>query len=132
MLGREPWTRSRLSFPIAPLLLMLYVPGDDRGHLLALVGLASGLAAGRIHLKQSTWRARRFVFVGFLVAAGLGTFPWLMGLLAIAFLFASTSASQANLVNSLVLAFTALMLLVVPPLGAWSGSRAAASRSARG
>ena len=127
---------SRLFFllycPIAPLLLMLYMPpNDDSAHMLTLVGLVSGLAVGRIHLKQPTWRARLFVLVGYLVAAGLGTFLWLMGLLAISFLFASVSGSQAKMVGYLMLAFTALMLLVAPPLGAWLGSRTAASRSAQ-
>lgn len=119
-----------LYFPIAPLLLMGYMPSNDNSaRMLTLVGLVSGLVVGLIHLKQSTWRARLSVFVGYLVAAGLGTFLWLMGLLAISLLFASVSGAEARMVSYLMLGFTALMLLMAPPLGAWIGSRVAASRS---
>lgn len=121
-----------LYFPIAPLLFMAYLPSNDNNaHMIALVGMASGLAVGRIHLKQSTWRARLSVLIGFLVAAGLGTFLWLMGLLAISLLFASVSGSEAKMVSNLMLGFTALMVLVAPPLGAWTGSRLAASKAAQ-
>lgn len=133
--GPESGLVSRLFFlfycPIAPLLLMLYMPkNDDVANMLTLVAMVSGLAVGRIHLKQSNWRARLAVFVGYLVAAGLGTFLWLMGLLAISFLFASVSGSRATMVGHLMLGFTVLMLLLAPPLGAWIGSRTVASKSA--
>ena len=117
-----------LYFPMTPLLFMAWIDDGNLGHLLCGLSLIPALAVGLVHLKQPTWRSRLLVFLAFLVAGALGLGILVFGWLAISLLFASAQGAQAKNVNSLLVAFTALVELVVPILGALVGSRIAARR----
>lgn len=125
------WLTFALYFPVAPLLFMGWLDDANLGHLLCGVSLIPALAVGLIHLKQPSWRARLLVFLAFLLAGTLGLGILVFGWLAISLLFASAQGAQAKNVSSLLVAFTALVELVVPILGAVVGARIAARQTPR-
>ena len=64
----------------------------------------------------------------FLAAGALGMATLIFGWLAISLLFASAHGDQAKSVNLLLIAFTALVEISAPILGALVGSRIAARK----